>query len=50
MSVDWDRTRRYHFYDPLPTLRQLRVPMLSIFGSLDTPKGVEQNVHEIRRR
>ena len=29
---------------PEPTLRALRAPILSIFGELDTPKGVERNV------
>jgi hypothetical protein len=36
--------RRSYFYDPAPTLRALRAPILSIFGSLDTPQGVELNV------
>ena len=43
-SVEWSRTRRYYFHDPAPTLRALRVPLLGIFGELDTPKGVELNV------
>jgi pimeloyl-ACP methyl ester carboxylesterase len=43
-SADWNRTRRFYFYDPAPTLRSLRVPLLGIFGELDTPKGVELNV------
>ena len=43
-SVDWSRTRRFYFYDPAPTLRALRVPLLGLFGELDTPKGVELNV------
>ena len=36
--------RRFYFYDPAPTLRSVRVPLLAIFGELDTPKGVELNV------
>ena len=43
-SVEWTRMKRYYFYDPLPTLQRLRVPILSIFGALDSPKGVELNV------
>jgi pimeloyl-ACP methyl ester carboxylesterase len=46
-SPDWSRTRRFYFYDPAPTLRALRVPLLAIFGELDTPKGVELNVKAI---
>jgi uncharacterized protein len=43
-STDWGRMRGFYFYDPDPTLRALRVPLLGIFGELDTPKGVELNV------
>jgi pimeloyl-ACP methyl ester carboxylesterase len=43
-SVDWNRMRRYYFHDPTPTLRALRVPLLGVFGELDTPRGVELNV------
>lgn len=42
-SAEW-RMRRFYFYDPAPTLRALRVPLLGIFGELDTPMGVELNV------
>jgi uncharacterized protein len=41
---DWSHLRRFYFYDPAPTLRALRVPLLAIFGELDTPKGVELSV------
>lgn len=43
-SSEWERMRRYYFYDPTPTLRALRVPTLAIFGEFDTPRGVELNV------
>ena len=41
---DWSHLGRFYFYDPAPTLRALRVPLLAIFGELDTPKGVELSV------
>jgi pimeloyl-ACP methyl ester carboxylesterase len=41
---DWSHLRRFYFYDPAPTLRALRVPLLAIYGGLDTPKGVELSV------
>lgn len=31
----WQTIRGLYFYDPAPTLRQLRVPTLAIFGELD---------------
>ena len=31
----WQMIRRLYFYDPAPTLRQLRVPVLALFGELD---------------
>ena len=31
----WQSIRQWYFYDPAPTLRQLRVPVLAIFGELD---------------
>jgi pimeloyl-ACP methyl ester carboxylesterase len=31
----WQFIRRLYFYDPTPTLRQLRVPTLAIWGELD---------------
>ena len=34
----WANTRRFYFYDPIPTLRRLRTPLLAIFGELDTPE------------
>ena len=46
--ADWSHFRRFYFYDPAPTLRALRVPLLAIFGELDTPKGVERNVNALK--
>ena len=31
----WRSIQQWYFYDPGPTLRQLRVPVLAIFGELD---------------
>jgi pimeloyl-ACP methyl ester carboxylesterase len=31
----WQFIRRLYFYDPAPTLRQLRTPTLALFGELD---------------
>ena len=40
----------YHFlrYDPAPTLRQLRVPVLAIDGSLDLQVAPEENLAAIK--
>jgi pimeloyl-ACP methyl ester carboxylesterase len=35
--------RRLYFYDPAPTLRQLRAPVLAIFGELDNNIIAEKN-------
>jgi pimeloyl-ACP methyl ester carboxylesterase len=32
----WQTIRQSYFYDPAPTLRQLQVPVLALFGELDT--------------
>ena len=39
----WGFLRRLYFYDPAPTLRQLRVPTLAIFGELDDNILAEKN-------
>jgi pimeloyl-ACP methyl ester carboxylesterase len=39
----WQFIRRLYFYDPAPTLRQLRVPTLAIFGELDNNIVAEKN-------
>ncbi len=44
----WASTRRIYFYDPAPALRSLRCPSLFVFGALDTPKAVTENVANIR--
>ena len=41
--------RRFYFYDPSPTLRSSKAPLLAIFGELDTPEGVKANVRAIRQ-
>jgi len=45
----WTHMRRYYSYDPAPTLRASKAPLLAIFGELDTPKGVEAQVRAIRQ-
>lgn len=44
----WENARRFYFYDPAPTLRALRAPLLAIFGELDSPSGVKTNVAAMR--
>lgn len=39
----WQFIRRLYFYDPAPTLRQLQVPTLAIFGELDNNIMAEKN-------
>jgi pimeloyl-ACP methyl ester carboxylesterase len=39
----WQFIRRLYFYDPAPTLRQLRVPTLALFGELDNNIMAEKN-------
>lgn len=39
--------RRFYFYDPAPTLRASKAPLLAIFGELDTPEGVKAQVSAI---
>ena len=39
----WQLIRRLYFYDPAPTLRQLHVPTLAIFGELDNNIIAEKN-------
>jgi hypothetical protein len=39
----WDFMRRLFFYDPAPTLRQLRVPTLALFGEMDNNILAEKN-------
>jgi pimeloyl-ACP methyl ester carboxylesterase len=45
----WTHMRRFYAYDPAPTLRASRAPLLVIFGELDTPEGVKANVSAIRQ-
>ena len=39
----WQSIRLSYFYDPAPTLRQLRVPVLALFGELDNNIVAEKN-------
>jgi uncharacterized protein len=39
----WGLIRRLYFYDPAPTLRQLQVPTLALFGELDNNVMAEKN-------
>ena len=41
--------RRSYSYDPAPTLRASKAPLLAIFGELDTPEGVKANVRAIKQ-
>jgi pimeloyl-ACP methyl ester carboxylesterase len=39
----WQFIKRLYFYDPVPTLRQLRVPTLAVWGELDNNVVAEKN-------
>jgi pimeloyl-ACP methyl ester carboxylesterase len=39
----WQFIRRLYFHDPAPTLRQLQVPALALFGELDNNIVAEKN-------
>ena len=39
----WGFIKRLYFYDPAPTLRQLQVPTLALFGELDNNIVAEKN-------
>jgi uncharacterized protein len=45
----WAYMHSFYFYDPAPTLRASKAPLLAIFGELDTPEGVKANVSAIRQ-
>jgi pimeloyl-ACP methyl ester carboxylesterase len=45
----WTHMRRSYGYDPAPTLRASKAPLLAIFGELDTPEGVKANVRGIKQ-
>ena len=45
----WAYMHSFYFYDPAPTLRASKAPLLAIFGELDTPEGVKAEVSAIRR-
>jgi uncharacterized protein len=48
-SPFWTHMRRFYAYDPGPTLRASKAPLLAIFGELDTPEGVKAQVSAIRQ-
>jgi uncharacterized protein len=39
----WEPIRRFYFYDPAPTLRQLQTPVLALFGELDNNIVAKKN-------
>lgn len=45
----WASLRLIYFYDPAPILEKLTCPLLAIFGELDTPKGVAENIANLER-
>jgi uncharacterized protein len=45
----WTLMRRSYLYDPAPTLRASKAPLLAIFGELDSPEGVKAQVSAIKR-
>ena len=45
----WAHMRRSYAYDPAPTLRASKAPLLAIFGELDTPEGVKAEVRAIEQ-
>jgi pimeloyl-ACP methyl ester carboxylesterase len=45
----WAYMHSFYFYDPAPTLRASKAPLLAIFGELDTPEGVKANVSAIKQ-
>jgi pimeloyl-ACP methyl ester carboxylesterase len=45
----WTFMRRSYLYDPAPTLRASKAPLLAIFGELDTPEGVKAEVRAIEQ-
>jgi pimeloyl-ACP methyl ester carboxylesterase len=45
----WTFMRRFYAYDPAPTLRASKAPLLAVFGELDTPEGVKAQVRAIRQ-
>src|SRR5262249_27603016 len=40
---DWQVIKRLYFYDPVPTLRQLRTPTLALWGELDNNILAQKN-------
>lgn len=40
----WANQRRIYFYDPAMALEKLTCPVLFVFGALDTPRAVSENI------
>ncbi len=45
----WTQMRLSYVYDPAPTLRASKAPLLAIFGELDSPEGVKATVRAIKQ-
>jgi uncharacterized protein len=45
----WSRQRRIYFYEPAAALRMVNCPVLFVFGALDTPTAVKENVSVLRQ-
>jgi pimeloyl-ACP methyl ester carboxylesterase len=45
----WAYMHSFYFYDPAPTLRASKAPLLAIYGELDTPEGVKASVSAIKK-
>lgn len=48
-SAAWKMKAASYFYDPVPTLKALRCPILFIYGALDTPAGVRADLSVIHQ-
>jgi pimeloyl-ACP methyl ester carboxylesterase len=44
----WAATRSFYFYDPATVLERLRCPALFVFGELDTPEAVREQVANVK--
>ena len=42
-NLYWQSIRRLYFYDPVPILRQVKIPVLALFGELDNNIVAEKN-------
>jgi pimeloyl-ACP methyl ester carboxylesterase len=44
----WKLTASFYFYDPAPTIQSLHCPVLFVFGELDAPKGVQEDLTNLK--